>query len=503
MSFPFLSGASKIDPNKPFGVVDIGSNSIRLVVFERVSRNPWTRFNEKVICGIGRGLVTTGHLHEEGTERALAALSRFRTLADGMGVDTLRVVATAAVRDASDGEAFAEEAQRRIGAEIRVLTGEDEARLAAKGVIMGIPDADGLVGDLGGGSLDITEITGGALGEAETYPFGPLRLMDASDNKIKTAREIVAEGLAQTEWLKGIKGRKLYLVGGIWRNFSAIVMSQTHHSINVLQNFEVPAKEARTMAGALAGLSRKSLEQIPELPTRRVEAMPFGAVVLQQLIKETGASEIVTSAYGVREGVLYEALTEDQRAADPMLEAASDLNVRNSRSPGHAVELIKWVEGLTADWPRPDQRYVEAACYLSDTGWREHPDYRARQSFDRILTLPVAGLSHKGRAFLALTIYERYGGNSEGGEIKWAARFIDDGELMRARVLGRALRLAYNLSGAVAGLLPLTTLSLTDKQVVLTVNKARGPLSGESVRKRLATLANAMNLEDHVIFGED
>ncbi len=488
------------DPSKPFGVVDIGSNSVRLVVFERISRNPWLRFNEKVICGIGRSLVSTGHLDEEGSARALAALSRFRTLAGGMGVDALHVVATAAVRDASDGEAFVEQATDCIGQPIRVLTGEEEARLAAKGVLMGIPGADGLVGDLGGGSLEVTELTNGVLGRAATLPFGPLRLMDAAGGKLKTARDIVDAGLAEIDWLSTIKGRSLYLVGGIWRNFSAIMMSQSAHSIRVLQDYRVDASEAATMAQALSGLSRKSLEQIPGLPSRRVEAMPFGATVLQQLIKVTKAKTVVTSAYGVREGVMYEALSPEQAAADPLIEAAADLNLRQSRSPGHAPELLRWLAPILADWTPELRRLSEAACYFSDLGWRAHPDYRAKQSFERILTTPTAGITHEDRAFLALSIYERYGGNAEGSFTKWACRFLTDEDLVRARALGRAMRLAYNLSGAVAGLLPQTSLVLDDKSVTLNVGQARGSLSGESVNKRLSALANVLGLSSQVGF---
>lgn len=493
--------AALADLSKPFAVVDIGSNSVRLVVFERVSRNPWLRFNEKVICGIGRSLVSTGHLHEEGTARALEALSRFRTLADGMGVDALHVVATAAVRDASDGDAFVEMASRRIGEDIRILTGEEEAELAAKGVLMGIPGADGLVGDLGGGSLEITEINQGELGRAATFPFGPLRLMDAAEGKVKAAREIVDAGLAEQEWLSTIKGRSLYLVGGIWRNFSAIMMSQSAHSIRVLQNYAAPASEARTMAQALAGLSRKSLEQIPELPSRRIEAMPFGATVLHQLIKATDASRVVTSAYGVREGVLYEALPDDRLATDPLVEAAADLNLRQARSPGHAPELQRWLEPILANWSPQLQRLAGAACYLSDSGWRAHPDYRAKQMFDRLLTMPVAGITHEDRAFLALSIFERYGGSAVGSTTGWACRFLDDEDVIRARALGRAMRLAYNLSGAVAGLLPRTSLELDKNSITLNVNPERGSLSGESVKKRLSALAGVLGLRSQVSFG--
>jgi exopolyphosphatase/guanosine-5'-triphosphate,3'-diphosphate pyrophosphatase len=115
-------------------VVDIGSNSIRLVVFDRLSRAPWPLFNEKVLCGLGRGLEASGELNKNGVAMAISNLERFVRLAEGMEVGSLDMVATAAVRDAENGEAFVQEAERRCQRKIRVISGEEEARLSALGV---------------------------------------------------------------------------------------------------------------------------------------------------------------------------------------------------------------------------------------------------------------------------------------------------------------------------------------------------------------------------------
>jgi len=498
-------GAGRVSPSAtadatPFGVVDIGSNSIRLVIFERLARNPWTLFNEKVVCGIGRGMVTSGKLNEDGTARALQALARFRTLADGMNVPGLKVVATAAVRDAKNGEAFAEKAEKAVGTPIQVLTGEEEARLAGRGVIFGIPDADGLVGDLGGGSLELMEVKGGGLGKGATFPLGPLRLMDAAGGKIKAAQDIAAKELAEAEWLDAFKGRSLYLVGGAWRNFSSIMMEQESHPLRILQNYSMPSDKAKSLATILKQMSAQSLRQTKGLSSRRVDAMPYAAAVLERLVKVTGVGSVVTSVYGVREGLLLEALEAHEQESDPLLAAAADLNVQLARSPGLAPELFRWIAPVFESWPSDLKRFEQVVCYLSDIGWRDHPDYRAERAFERALGLPVAGLTHQARAFLALAVATRYGASTLGSAYKPARRLLEDDFIAKAQIVGLALRLAYRISGSVAGLLPHSTLKVKKKALVLIFDKSQGRLAGEIVEKRFQALADALGLEAKIEF---
>jgi len=484
----------------PFGVMDIGSNSVRLVIFERLSRNPWPLFNEKIVCGIGRDIVSSGKLHKEGTERALEALRRFRTLADGMNVTNLHVVATAAVRDAKNGSSFTEKAEQAIGEKLRVLTGEQEAQLAGRGVLFGRPDADGLVGDLGGGSLELVEVKDGKLGQGATFPLGPLRLMDASGSKVKTAQDIVTKELKKVDWLHEFKGRSLYLVGGSWRNFSSVMMAQEEHPLRIVHNYEFSADKAQSLAVKLKQMNAGELRQTKGISSRRVDTMPYGAAALECLIRITGVNVVVGSAYGVREGVLFEALSESEQEADPLLSAAAELNVQLARSPGHAPELFRWAEPLFEGWPSELTRFEQVVCYLSDIGWRYHPDYRAGRAFERVLTMPVAGLTHQARAFLALAIAARYGATIEDSQFKSARRLLEDEIIKKAEAVGLALRLAYQVSGAVAGLLPHSSLKIKKKVLVLKLDNSQGLLAGEIVEKRLQALANALDLESRIDF---
>ncbi|MGZ5961181.1 MAG: Ppx/GppA phosphatase family protein, partial [Rhizomicrobium sp.] len=269
-------------PRGPVAVVDIGSNSVRLVIYESETRAAATLHNEKSICGIGRDMVTSGRLHSEGCTMALEALARFRMLADGLNVTVREAVATAAARDASNGAEFVRRAEAAWGAPVRVLSGEDEARIAAEGVIAGIPNADGLVADLGGGSLDMVSVRGGKTGDAFTLPFGPLRLMDGAKGDADKARKLVDDGLAKLD-LRGMKDRSLYAVGGIWRSFARVDMEAINYPLHVLQEYEIPRNRALRLCKVLSGLSRKSVEKMKVVSKRRAESLPYGAIVLERL----------------------------------------------------------------------------------------------------------------------------------------------------------------------------------------------------------------------------
>ena len=321
----------------PVGIVDIGSNSVRLVIYENQARNAATLQNEKAICGIGRDMVSTGRLHAEGCAAALEALARFRMIADGLKVEVREAVATAAARDASNGAEFVRRAESAWGSPIRVLAGEDEARIAAEGVVAGIPEADGLAADLGGGSLDMVTVKAGRTGDAWTLPFGPLRLIDQAKGDTDKARDIVDKGLQE---YPGLSGPALYAVGGIWRSFARVDMEEHSYPLHVLQQYTIPRGRALRLCKLLAGLSRESVRKIKVVSKRRAEALPYGAVVLERLLLAGDIKDVVISAYGLREGLFYARLSPEERAKDPLLEFAASSNARLARVPAHAREML-------------------------------------------------------------------------------------------------------------------------------------------------------------------
>ncbi|MBI2719158.1 MAG: exopolyphosphatase [Rhizobiales bacterium] len=486
---------------RPIAVVDIGSNSVRLVVYDGLRRSPTPVFNEKILCGLGRGVAISGKLNQEGIGRALAALRRFRTLARQIGARQVFAVATAAAREASNGEEFIDQAEEALGVNIDVLSGKEEARYAALGVCAGIPGADGLAGDLGGGSLELIDIADGKMRDGVTLPIGPLRLIDMAGGSIGKARKIVDDYFEKSPILERLKGRTFYAVGGTWRNLAKLHMAQSHYPLRVLHCYSMSRQQAMGVADVLAGLSANSIRNIRQVSRSRSDTMPFGALVLARLLEHSRPKAVEVSVFGVREGLLYSKLPGRKRDSDALLSSCWDFARRYARSPEHELELCDWTDqifGREGFKETPDQQRLRyAACLLADIGWRAHPDYRAERSLGMISQAAFVGVDHPGRVFLALTVFFRYEGEEDEDGLY---RLIDDEATARAHLLSNMFRLAYILSAAMPGMLPKIGLKLgPNKTLTLELPKKLADLMGERVEKRLQSLAAEMGRTGKVV----
>ena len=469
-------------------VVDIGSNSVRLVVFDGIKRTPATIFNEKVLCGLGRELASTGRLSKSGVERALVNIQRFVGLTRSMGVENVHFLATAAARDAKDGPDFVSQVEKISGQKVQVLSGQEEARLSASGVIAGMPEADGIMGDLGGGSLELVDIRNREVGHGVTLPLGPLRLLDLHGNSRSAARKEIAKQLDKIEWLTKGKGRGFFPVGGAWRNLARLDIEQSHHPLHVVHGYILPYRQARRLTKLVGGLTPDSLRAIGNMQKRRLEVMPLGAMILDALLRRTKSEQCVFSSFGLREGFLFEQLVKAQRSEDPLLTIAQALADREARFADLGGELFEWTASLFPEEGDTSQRLRHAVCILSDLTWREHTDYRAELAFRRILYHPLVGIDHPGRVFVALALYVRYGGSASDERIAAFLPLVSIKHRMRAIMLGLALRLAYRVSGATTGILARSRLRWAGKELQLDLPDDGPLLDGETVQKSLAEL---------------
>lgn len=482
-------------------IVDIGSNSVRLVVYESLIRTPAVIHNEKTICAIGRDMVSTGRLYDEGIRLVLESLARYRVLANALKVERREAVATAAARDAENGADFIRKAESAWGGPIRVLSGEEEARLAAEGVLAGIPEADGIVADLGGGSLDMVTVKNGKTGTALTFPFGPLRLMDYAHKDPDKARKLVDEGLKQIGKLGALSGRSLYAVGGVWRSFARVDMERRRYPLHVLHAYPISKNRALGLCDVLARQSRKSLDMMRVVSRRRAEALPYGAIVLERLLLAADLKEVVISAYGLREGLLFAQLSPEERAKDPLIAFAQGMNRRLARAPGHAAEMFEWMSPLFGGESKEEARARLAACFFSDIGWRRHPDDRALGTFDQVLTAPFAGASHRVRALIATAVFHRHSGDEDFPKDMEVADLLDEDDAVLALRIGLAERLAFALSGSAEGELKHYRLKLTPARVILEVAPRRQAVAAEPVEKRLTALAQAFGRKAEIVPG--
>ena len=477
-------------------VVDLGSNSVRLVVFEGQGRNPIPIFNEKAVLRLGRGLQQTGRLLAEGVEQSLVVMSRYAALAHAMGAQPFEVLATAAVRDAENGPAFVAALKATIpNLCIRILSGEQEAAFATEGLLCGIPNADGILADIGGGSLEVVHLRAGNLLAARTLPLGVLRLSDRAAGDIVRARAIAEETLETVSFLQEGAGRDLYLVGGAWRAMARIHMEQTAYPLAIVHHYTIGRDEARDLAGVIGAANKRALERLPGMSRRRVEDLPYAAVVLRRLLRATAARRVIFSANGLREGWFMQHVPAEAKALNPLIAAGQEMADRSSRSNKMPPALIDWTAPLFPTETAQDLVLREAACWMSDSGSHDHPEYRAEQAFHRVFRQPCVALDHHARAFLALTIALRYEAEPDTPFLAPARMLLELSTVRRAEALGTALRLAYTLSGGTPELLAVTSLARTPAKLVLRIAGGAGVFGGDSVTRRLERLGQAVGLE--------
>jgi exopolyphosphatase/guanosine-5'-triphosphate,3'-diphosphate pyrophosphatase len=487
-------------------VIDIGSNSVRLVVYRLEGRAIWTVFNEKVLAGLGRDLAKTGRLSPEGVIQTLQALKRFRAVLEAVKPAEVFAVATAAAREAKDGPDFIRRVREETGFSVRVLTGEEEAHYAAVGVLAGAPDAEGVVGDLGGASLELIRLNPTGAGQGVTLPLGPFSLAGPNGGSFdaERVRRLSRERIAPVA--ADFRTDTFHAVGGAWRNLALLHMRLSGYPLHVVHQYQIDAQEALQAARLVAHQSKSSLERIEGMSKKRSETLPYAAVVLETLIEHLQLKRIEISAFGVREGLLFEAMPPRVRGLDPLIEGCDALGARQGVADDLGPALDAWIAPAFRTLPplfgERDGILVAAASRLSDLGARLHPDHRADLVFEQVLRAPIAGMAHAERCFLAVAAHARHATNFHPPELATLERLLTPAQLKRARALGATMRLACDLSGRSPSLLAHSRLSLDRNHLVVTAEPGFADiLLGEQTSKRANTAAQHLGLKPKIVTG--
>ncbi|WP_417308948.1 exopolyphosphatase [Devosia sp.] len=481
----------RIKGGKPVAVLDIGSNSVRLVVYERLSRALTTLYNEKTACALGRGVAATGQIAPENAQRALTAIKRFALVSKLMKVGQTHILATSAVREAENSAEFVAAVQRTMGTEVTVLSGAEEAHFAALGVISGMPGFVGTVGDLGGGSLELSGVDAGDDSTGETHGLGVIRMQDDSNGSASKAQSLAKQRLKKSELLTG-QGGDFCAIGGTWRSLAKVHQQLRGYPLHMVQNYAVKASDLLKLCEEIVDAdSAKNYPGSEFASSGRRELVPFGAAVMIEVLKAGKFDKVLFSALGVREGYLHGLLDADEKSKDPLLQMAEDMSILRSRSPAHSDDLIAFTAGLfealEIEETAEDTRLRQAVCFLADIGWRGHPDYRGEQAVDMVAYGAATGVDHPGRAFLAEVLAVRYMGLKKAPDnavLSLAAELSP-----RARLIGAGFRVAYPMSAAMPGVLPRTHFSMEKSVLRLHLPPDLAFLDGEHLRGRLDQLA--------------
>lgn len=483
----------RIKGAKPVAVLDIGSNSVRLVVYERHARALTPLYNEKSACALGRGVGQTGRLAEANVAQALDAIKRFALVARMMRVGKVCVLATSAVRDAANRQEFVSAVEALMETRVQVLSGEQEAHYAALGAISGIPGFSGVVGDLGGGSLELSSILDGSDTSGQSYQVGVIRLQDDSNGSPLRAAGFVRERLADSVLSEVPAGASFAAIGGTWRSLAKLHQIVRGYPLRMVQHYVVPADDMIQFCQDIIGAtSLKGYEGAEHVSSSRRELVPFGAAVMAEVLKTGRFATVVFSALGVREGYLYGMLDKREQAIDPLIQGAEELSVLRSRSPAHGNDLIEFTDQFLAvsgtTETEQERRLRIVACLLADIGWRAHPDYRGPQSVDAVAYGSLTGVDHPGRAFLAQVIAVRYDGLKSKAASPLAGLGSPDLNA-RARLIGALFRVAYPMTAAMPGILPRIRFEAAGDSLLLLLPADLAFLDGEHLQGRLNQFA--------------
>ena len=511
-------------PDAPLGVLDIGSNSVRLVGYSGSARTPLPIYNERAFCRLGESVSATGRIEGEPYKLALMTLRRFRAIAERLGIGDLAAFATAAVRDAKNSTAFVAEAEAVLGHKIRVLSGREEAVFSADGVMLAMPGSDGVVADLGGGSLELAHAHSNKTHHWASLPLGVLALRELGGRELplhklgaqknsqnpqaahQEMENFIQQQLAQVDWLPKTHGKPLYIVGGNWRNLAKLHMERTHYGLDVLHHYQVKPDAMLHFARDIVAMRARDANLIATVSNNRRANMPIAALVLQHLLQAIEPKQVIVSAHAVREGVLYSILQKEFRRLDPLLLACEEMAALLCKSAAYGYELADWTRKLFTHakpkWASRKQleRLRQAGCLIADLAWAAHPNFRAFMVSNTVLTAPFVGIDHLGRVFLANALAFRHEMNEVNvmnGDrpINTSGLHLPPRDQKLACALGLSFRLAHSLSASLPHLLPHTRLRAGRKKLRLRIDPKYANLISPIIEKRLALVASALDLQ--------
>ncbi len=484
-----------------FAVIDIGSNTVRLVVYESLRRAPYVIFNEKILCGLGRGLSETGNMQDEAMNSAVSSLRRFRLMLDKMGVGNYCTVATSAIREAENGMALVARIKKECDLEVTVISGEEEARLSGLGVLCALPRAKGIVGDLGGGSLELAYLSDGDVKEKISFAIGPLKYQSLEGKALSSPKADIDKAIGSLDWEVIKKPENFYAVGGSWRALAKIHIMENGYILNNVHHYIIERDEALELTSRLSKMHYVELTRYRTyISSRRLKVLALSAYILNRLIKKLKPKRLIISGYGLREGLLFDSMTSETRALDPLIEACHEIAENTGRFSEHGKRLQKWVDPLFPEEALEPNRLRLAAAILSDVGWRGHPEYRSEKVLYEVLHGRLLGITHRGAALIGLVLYICYGGKTGKKGTEKVETLLKPSDIRYANQVGLALRLAQRISGGTEKGLKSATLHIDGEKLLMNVRGEDEGLVNEVVMTRFEKLAKELNLKEEVNF---
>ena len=476
-------------------VIDIGSNTVRMVIYEGTERAPEVVWNEKVAARLGRDLSRSGRIPNDAAAEALGALARYAIIIADLGIEDVQTVATAAARDAENGAEFLADVAA-LGLAPRLLSGEEEACISATGAIGAFPGAHGVVADLGGGSLELVSIAQGECHRAASLPYGTLRL--PALRKEGHFRKTVHGALADIGWAAAHPG-PLYMVGGTWRAFAAWAMHEMAYPLNDPHGFELATDMAMKFAGKLIDSSPEKLAQIGGISPMRADYLPDAAALLRPLLSEFQPDGLVFSSWGLREGLLYSRLNSIEQGKDPLLAGVDHFAGARGAPITYAALLAGWTVDIADGRGKNNERLRLAAAQLAIALQRVEPNLRANHAIEWALDKRWIDCDARGRAMICAALMGSLGRTATPERFRTLA---GDDDLREAIGWGLAFRLARRLGAGTRISMSSSSLTRQNGELVLRLDHSRAALVHYVVERDFEMLASWLDLEPRIKIGD-
>jgi len=478
---------------KRIGIIDIGSNSIRLVVFDGPKRSPLYLYNEKVFYRLGQKSVGGQNFTDKILAEVTNIVDRFVTISRNMKAVKIIAFGTSALREANNSTDLIRLVLDRTGINVEIISGETEAEYAAKGILLGFPNSFGVICDLGGNSVEFGTILEGKVINCKTALLGPLalnklfRINKDAKNHMKTI--IGSLNIIQQNDLR----KKLFLIGGSWRAIAKFHMELTGYPLKIIQGYKIKAKELKKTLSLISSEVGKKRLLMTNIPNERLELLPHSANLLEIILETYRFDTVIFSSFGVREGIIFDQLSEKERNRDPLLEAAKYFERKDSRFPKLSRSVFNWIAPFHKTFNKKNKRLIFAACKLHDISWIAHPDYKMEMCLELITRSNISGITHKDRMFLAAILLFRHKIKSEVIQELDLFNLVSKRKRGIAMVIGKSLRLASTFFGE-KDLFKEIKISVKNDEVVLTIPEHLKSLNGEIVERRKHELNKALKI---------
>ena len=482
-------------------IIDLGSNSIRMLIYDNLLNSQIPVFNEKAICELGKNLDKTGKLDPKGSDFALSVLQRFKRILSNLKVKKFKIIGTAAIREATDSKLFVAKVEKILKKKVEVLTGIEEAENSALGVIIGFQRVNGVVVDLGGGSLEIARVEKNIIYEKISLPLGVLRLFNQPKRNKDKINSIISFYLNKIEWLRKGKTKNLYLCGGTWRTLLNAHIFKTNYPLSILHQYKLPAIEALKFSNRLSSVKLIKSEKLVGVTKSRTNYIPIGSYILSSLIKICDPSNILCSVSGVREGSLINKAYLNILKKDSLNRSVHFIALKKGDFGENYIKLYNFLKKI---FPNKDEnfpiRLLLPACSLSNFDWGLGTYQRAELVFHEVINSPILKLSHNDRIKLGLVSFWRHCSTKYYPDLEFL-KLLSNSEITACRRIGAALRFASSIS-VISSIFyeKIKIYVANEKTLILKVPKKYSQVISNQVQKRLKSLAEEMNLKQEIVY---